>query len=124
MPRIPSAAEGTAIFHSVMSRPPSPPRNHRIRRCTAAHPINQRFGMSDMTAAAIRIESTRAEWHAITRRPRVDLERFTAVKTEADDLVNRGLWTSGPSDMLSVLGRQRDELIHSRLIAWLLVPTN
>ncbi len=26
--------------------------------------------------------------------------------------------------MLSVLGRQRDELIHSRLIGWLLVPTN
>lgn len=26
--------------------------------------------------------------------------------------------------MLSVLGRQRDELMHSRLLAWLMIPTN
>ncbi len=81
--------------------------------------------MTDLMAMADhRIEEVRAEWHAFAQPPPLDLERFAAVKADADDLVDRGLWTSGPGDMLSVLGRQRDELIHSRLIAWLLVPTN
>lgn len=71
-----------------------------------------------------RFEGIRAEWRAITQLPPPDLERFSQVKREADALVDAGFWTSGPSDMLSVLGRQRDELMHSRLIGWLLVPTN
>lgn len=71
-----------------------------------------------------RFEAVRAEWVAITRLPALDPDRFDRVKSEADQLIDAGLWTSGPSDMLSVLGRQRDELMHSRLLAWLLVPTN
>lgn len=71
-----------------------------------------------------RFEGIRAEWLAITQLPPPDFERFEQVKGEADSLVDAGLWTSGPADMLSVLGRQRDELMHSRLIGWLLVPTN
>jgi len=50
-------------------------------------------------------------------------ERFAVLKREADAIIAAGLWTSGPSDLLSILGRQRDELSHSRLIAWLLTPT-
>lgn len=71
-----------------------------------------------------RLEKVRAEWLAVTRMPTFDLERFTRVKREADALVDTGAWDSGPSDMLSVLGRQRDELVHSRLLAWLLVPNH
>lgn len=71
-----------------------------------------------------RLKAVRAEWVAITQVPPLDLPRFAEVKREADALVDAGLWTSGPSDMLSVLGRQRDELMNSRLIGWLLVPTN
>ena len=33
-----------------------------------------------------------------------------------------GRWVSGPADLLSVVRRERDELIHSRAIAWLLNP--
>lgn len=80
-----------------------------------------------MTPAApdlSRFEQVRREWLAITRLPPVDIERFERLKREADALADAGLWDSGPSDMLSILGRQRDELMHSRLIAWLLVPTH
>ncbi len=71
-----------------------------------------------------RFDAIRAEWLAMTRVPPLSNERFADVKREADGLIDAGLWTSGPSDLLSVLGRQRDELSHSRLIGWLLVPTN
>lgn len=71
-----------------------------------------------------RFQSVRAEWLAITQIAPPDLPRFAAVKGQADRLIDAGLWVSGPSDMLSVLGRQRDELMHSRLLAWLMVPTN
>jgi hypothetical protein len=73
---------------------------------------------------ASRFEVVRAEWQAITGVLPPDLTRFADVKSQADALVDAGLWTSGPSDMLSVLGRPRDELMHSRLLGWLMVPTN
>ncbi len=71
-----------------------------------------------------RFRKVLAEWQRITELPTPSVDRFAEVKREASALIAAGRWTSGPSDMLSVLGRQRDELIHSRLIAWLLVPTN
>ena len=71
-----------------------------------------------------RFEQVRTEWQAATRVPTPDAERFRTMKTDAEELVAAGRWASGPSDLLSVLGRSRDELIHSRMIAWLLVPTN
>src|SRR3954454_6455055 len=79
-----------------------------------------RGGPTDLT----RFEVVRSEWLAITRRRVPDRERFAKVKSEADALVDAGRWMSGPGDILSVLGRQRDELAHSRVIGWLLVPTN
>jgi len=69
-------------------------------------------------------DRVRAEWLAITAPPPIDTDRFARIKSEADALVAAGRWTSGPSDLLSVLGRHRDELTHSRILAWLLVPTN
>jgi hypothetical protein len=71
-----------------------------------------------------RLERVRSEWLDVTRPPVLDVERFDEIKRQADELIKAGKWTSGPSDMLSVLGRQRDELVHSKLIGWLLVPTN
>ncbi|MFN8630054.1 MAG: PD-(D/E)XK nuclease family protein [Chloroflexota bacterium] len=69
-------------------------------------------------------DAVRAEWLAIARLPRLDFERFGQVKREADALAKAGAWDSGPSDVLTVLGRHRDELTHSRLLAWLLVPNH
>lgn len=73
---------------------------------------------------ATRFEQVLREWAAIAKPRPPDSARFSEVKAEAEALIQKGLWVSGPSDMLSVLGRARDELMHSRLIAWLLVPTN
>jgi PD-(D/E)XK nuclease superfamily len=70
-----------------------------------------------------RFDLVKAEWLAITELPPPDLDRFAAMKREADAIIDAGRWVSGPSDLLSVLGRQRDELVHSRMIGWLLTPT-
>lgn len=70
-----------------------------------------------------RFDEVRAEWLAITRPEPPDPGRFALVKQEADAIIDAGHWVSGPADLLSVLGRQRDELAHSRVIAWLLTPT-
>ena len=71
-----------------------------------------------------RFDQVRDEWLAITRLPPPDPQRFRRTKAEAEELIAAGLWASGPADMLSVLGRQRDELMHGRMISWLLVPTH
>ena len=34
-----------------------------------------------------------------------------------------GRWVSGPSDLMSVIGRAGDELTHSAVLAWLLAPS-
>ena len=39
------------------------------------------------------------------------------------ELEERGRWVSGPSDLLSVIGRSGDELTHSAMLAWLLAPS-
>jgi hypothetical protein len=71
-----------------------------------------------------RFDRVRAEWLAITRPPTLDVDRLARVKREADEIIRAGLWVSGPDDLMSVLGRQRDEVMHSRVIAWLLRPTS
>src|SRR4051812_10917179 len=76
-----------------------------------------------MDGAQPRLDALRTEWQAAMPN-RVDFDRFAVVKAEADSIVNSGRWVSGPDDLLGVLGRRRDELVHSRVIAWLLVPTN
>lgn len=45
------------------------------------------------------------------------------MKAEASEVKTAGHWVSGPSDLLAILGRDRDELFHSRLLGWLLTPT-
>lgn len=70
-----------------------------------------------------RIDHIRAEWRAVTELPTPSMPRFEQVKREAGDLISAGRWTSGPPDLLSILGRQRHELTHSRVIGWLLNPT-
>jgi hypothetical protein len=72
----------------------------------------------------LRFQQMMAEWILIAKKPPPDLARFDQVKAEADAAIAAGSWTSGPGDLLSILGRQRDELTHSRIIGWLLVPTN
>ena len=64
------------------------------------------------------------EWRSIEASANaVDEARFAMVQREAREIVDAGRWTSGPSDVLTILGRHRDELVHSRMLAWLLTPT-
>jgi hypothetical protein len=68
-----------------------------------------------------------AEWSAIVARATdesaTDRElRLQRITEEYRALVAAGKWVSGPSDLLSILGRDRDELVHSRLLAWLCDP--
>ena len=46
------------------------------------------------------------------------------MQREHDRLVSDGLWVTGPSDFLDIIGRARDENTHSKTLEWLLTPTN
>lgn len=77
-----------------------------------------------MSDVQVRFGEVLTEWQAMHRHAvGVAADKFAALKAEADAIAADGRWTSGPSDMLSVLGRHSDELFHSRLLAWLLSPT-
>ena len=45
-----------------------------------------------------------------------------AMLAEQSSLELAGRWVSGPADLMTVLGRERDELSHSDVLAWLLTP--
>ena len=69
------------------------------------------------------------EWGEISvRRTTALLANWRAAMLEMrrnhDRLVSGGLWVTGPSDFLDIIGRARDENTHSRMLEWLLKPTN
>ena len=45
------------------------------------------------------------------------------MRCQQDRLVSDGLWLTGPSDFLDIVGLARHENTHSRMLAWLLMPT-
>ncbi|HEY5434204.1 MAG TPA: PD-(D/E)XK nuclease family protein [Candidatus Limnocylindrales bacterium] len=64
------------------------------------------------------------EWHASVPVPAApDEDTFRTLRAEAAAIRAVGNWVSGPGDLPSILGRQRDEMFHSRLIGWLLNPS-
>jgi hypothetical protein len=71
-----------------------------------------------------RFAIVRTAWQALVGRIVLPTEEaFAAVAADADALRAAGKWVSGPSDLLTLLGRHRDELFHSRLIGWLMRPS-
>lgn len=71
-----------------------------------------------------RFNEVNAQWRAIvTPKADVDSDRFALMQAEARDIRARGLWSSGPADLLTILGRHRNEIFHSRLLGWLMQPT-
>ena len=64
-----------------------------------------------------------AEWAAIAIRPVPQERGFLAVRDEADAIKKAGNWVSGPADLITILGRHRDELFHSRMLGWLMNPS-
>ena len=80
----------------------------------------------DMTEPTFedRFDELATEWRSLFAPARVpDLSRHAEVKAEAIAIRSAGRWVSGPADVLTILGRHRYELFHSRLLGWLLNPT-
>ncbi|WP_419949297.1 PD-(D/E)XK nuclease family protein [Candidatus Palauibacter sp.] len=50
-------------------------------------------------------------------------EAMTELRRQHDRLVSDGVWLTGPSDFLDIVGLARHENTHSRMLAWLLRPT-
>ncbi len=50
-------------------------------------------------------------------------EAMSEMRHRQDQLVSEGKWRAGPSDFLKIIGRERDENTHSRMLGWLLDPT-
>ena len=68
------------------------------------------------------------EWAEITARRRKTLvagwrEDMAAMRREQEGLVASGLWITGPTDFLGIVGLARHENTHSRMLKWLLTPT-
>ena len=63
--------------------------------------------------ATRRTKTLISEWH----------EAMAEMRCQQDRLVSDGLWLTGPSDFLDIVGLARHENTHSRMLAWLLMPT-
>ena len=75
-----------------------------------------------------RIRAMEDEWEVIsegqTRALLADWkEAMSEMRHQHDHLVSDGLWVSGPSDFLDIIGLARNENTHSRMLEWLLRPT-
>jgi hypothetical protein len=80
--------------------------------------------MSSLEAKFAELES---EWLNVCNRVGEDIagwkQQLKELENEEDALRDEGRWTHGRDDFLGVLGRTRDELIHSQMVvAWLLDP--
>jgi hypothetical protein len=71
-------------------------------------------------------DAMQAEWRAVCDHARADVgfweQRFVGLAREEAQLRDSGRWIHGRADYLGVMGKHRDELMHSRMIAWLLDP--
>jgi hypothetical protein len=78
------------------------------------------------TSMEARFEALQVEWSGVRHQLRSHVarweERRAQLAEEEVQLRDTGRWIHGRSDYLGVLGRERDELSHSRMIAWLLDP--
>ena len=79
--------------------------------------------MHEAGSPEARFAQLAAEWRSTVGASEPMEPRFGAMKAEASHLQAGGQWVSGPGDVLSILGRHRDELFHSRMLGWLLNPT-
>ena len=74
------------------------------------------------------IRAMECEWEEIAERQTRALladwhETMSEMRHEHDRLVSDGLWVGGPSDFLDIIRLARDENTHSRMLEWLLKPT-
>ena len=79
-----------------------------------------------MSTIDAKFAALQTEWLTVRRHVREDIARwescFGELEKEEAKLRDEGRWTHGRDDFLGVLGGHRDELTHSRMVAWLLDP--
>lgn len=83
----------------------------------------------DMDREERRLERLARDWVAVRSDEAAraaDIDRWTRViadlLAEQRRMEAEGLWTVGPSDLLSVIGHERREVTHCRVLAWLCDP--
>ena len=97
-------------------------RSSEIDMLPKAMPVDR---VSSWKAHICAMES---EWEEISERQTRALladwkEAMSEMRHQQDRLVSDGLWVSGPSDFLDIIGLARNENTHSRMLEWLLRPT-
>ena len=76
----------------------------------------------------VQFRAMEREWGEISvRRTAVLMAAWRGAMSEMrrqhNRLVSDGLWVTGPSDFLAIIGQARTENTHSRMLQWLLKPT-
>ena len=76
----------------------------------------------------LHIPAMQRDWDEIlARRTRALLADWrgtmSQMRRQHDRLVSAGLWVTGPSNFLEIIGLARNENTHSRMLKWLLTPT-
>lgn len=97
-------------------------RQSKVDVLPEAMPVDQ------VTSWQADIGAMESEWEAISERQTRKLivgwnKAMSEMCDQEDRLVAAGLWVSGPSDLLKIIGHHRDENAHSRMLAWLVRPT-
>ena len=69
-------------------------------------------------------DALRAEWSALVQMPRALqasawTQSFVAMYEEQEQLIADGRWTVGAHDLLEIIGHERRETTHCRVLAWL-----
>lgn len=87
---------------------------------TMTHPTPDLF--SDELVAFLEVE-----WRVVLAAVDADVaswkETIGELAGEYWDIRQRGEWRQGPADFFGILGRDRDELSHSAMLAWLFNPS-
>src|SRR5690349_11058540 len=79
-----------------------------------------------MTSDEKSLRAMQEDWRMVLKRERGILglwqQRLAAMIAAEAALRDQGRWVHGREDFLGVVSKHRDELTHSRAIAWLLDP--
>lgn len=76
-----------------------------------------------MTSDVERFRGMRRQWKRIeSARVEEWVRTMRKMSAQQQRLVREGHWLSGPSDLMAIMRRERDELAHTYVLRWLLDP--
>lgn len=75
------------------------------------------------TSYVDRFREMRRQWERLdSARVEQWIRTMRNMSAHQQRLVREGLWLSGPSDLMAIMRRERDELAHTYILRWLLDP--